>query len=110
MFHRLRTALAAWRKLTQSFTLMGAAMNGRPDIVRKVLGKGTDVNVKTKSGLTPLLAAIKHNGNAETVRVLLNGGADVTVKDENGQTALKIASKRGRVDIIELLKTAGAVS
>lgn len=113
------------KALGEFLILLGAAMRGDPDIARKVLDKGVNVNARAidmgiesfdrtdeKARIgdsdTPLLVAVKHAGNTEIVRLLLDRGADVNAKDEDGKTALMIAIERRRADIIRLLKNASA--
>jgi ankyrin repeat protein len=47
-------------------------------------------------------------GKAETVKLLLDHGAEVSARDAQGQTALDLAQARGRDDIAEHLRQAGA--
>ena len=42
------------------------------------------------------------------IQELIKGGADVNVKNKDGESALSMAKKRGRKEIVELLKKAGA--
>ena len=76
--------------------------------VRMLLSKGADVNIKTKIGFTPLMAAALY-GNVEMLVDLLKYHPDINARDSTGRTALQIA-KLGRKPeaIIPLLKKAGA--
>lgn len=111
--------------LANFFALIGAAMYGLSDVMGQMLDKGVEVNAraidmglesinrdveKATIGMsdTPLLVAVKHTGNVEIIRLLLNRGADVNAQDEEGNTAIAIATERGRLDIVKILKTAGA--
>jgi ankyrin repeat protein len=58
--------------------------------VKKLLGKGADVNEKDCGGRTALMYAAK-TGATETVKLLLENGADVNAEDKDGLTALASA-------------------
>lgn len=49
-----------------------------------------------------------HKGDAGSVKVLIAAKADVNKADNDGQTALAQAVEAGNMDIIDLLKNAGA--
>jgi ankyrin repeat protein len=80
----------------------------RVHVMQMLLGKGANVNTKSKNGMTPLMMAAS-NENTEMVEALLKQHADVTVHDAQGQTALKLAQQHKSADaIVRLLKEAGA--
>ena len=54
--------------------LIIAAKNGNAEIVRLLLEKGADVNVKTDSGKTALIHA-KNEGHTDIVEMLEKAGA-----------------------------------
>jgi ankyrin repeat protein len=83
-----------------------AAAKGHLAVVQALLDKGADVNVQDTDGFTPLRYAV-YNGHTEVVRALLDKGADVNVADKWGWTPLMIAP-RGNLDIVHLLRAAGA--
>jgi ankyrin repeat protein len=86
--------------------LMGAARGGHLDVVKALIALGADVNAKTRDGRMPVIPAVE-NGHVEVVRLLLEKGADVTNR-AIGRPALKIARKKGREEIAELLRAHGA--
>jgi ankyrin repeat protein/uncharacterized protein YecT (DUF1311 family) len=88
--------------------LLRAAEIGSVEQVKTLLAKGGDVNAKTQSGQTVLMAAAKGT-NAEIVKLLINKGADVNAKDTYGQTALSFASARNQPQIVKQLRNLGAV-
>ena len=83
--------------------LMMASANGHTEIVKLLLGKGAEVNVKnTDDGVTALFMA-SANGHTEIVKLLLDKGADVNVKNIYGITALFMASAHGHTEVAKLL-------
>lgn len=80
--------------------------------VEKLLGKGVNPNVRTRSGdgneETALMIAAR-NGYLDIVRTLVAHGASVNFRTENqGETALAIAESTGHFDIAAVLFGAGA--
>jgi ankyrin repeat protein len=94
--------------------LLLAAGNGYDEIVQLLINNGADVNAKTKNtltpygSLTPLFAAANYKGHAQTVRELLAAGADTEARDMHGETPLMAAARRGEVEIVKTLISAGA--
>jgi ankyrin repeat protein len=86
--------------------LMWAA--GAADKVRLLLENGAKVDARSGLGRTPLLIAATYAGNAEVVRLLIKNGSSVTDQDMFQETALTSASKRGDVELVEMLVEAGA--
>lgn len=84
--------------------LMVASENGHTGIVKTLLRKGADPNIKDRQqGLNALMLA-SAGGHTEIVKLLLAYGSDVNEKDSNNQaTALIGASAYGYVEIINLL-------
>jgi len=71
--------------------LMVAVSNGNIDMVRYLVLKGANINVKDKLfGDTPLMVAAS-NGNIDMVRYLVSKGADINAKDRFGKTPLNKA-------------------
>jgi len=87
--------------------LFAAAMMGKVDRTEALLAQGIDVNSKTASGRTALMAG-SFNGNVQIVKSLLSYGADVSLADNSGTTALMDALVFGNEDIVNLLIAAGA--
>ncbi len=65
-------------------------------------------SVKAYAGAYDLLRLDYTTAMVEDVQNAINNGADVNVQDEDGWTALTIAQAGGYMDIIEILKSAGA--
>jgi uncharacterized protein len=73
--------------------LLYAARNGCYDCVEALIAAGTDVNVPTPEGVTPLMMALD-NDHTDVAKLLLDRGANPHVWDWWGRTALYIAIDR----------------
>ncbi len=62
-------------------------------MIRLLLAKGADVNVKDNAGETPLHSAAM-NGSVDVTTLLLANGADVNAKDNQGRTPLEMTKGR----------------
>ena len=87
--------------------LFSAAILGKTERVKSLLADGVDVNGKTATGRTAMMAA-SFNGNVRVARILLAYGADVNLSDNLGSTALMDAVVFGSEELVKLLITAGA--
>ena len=84
-----------------------AANEGNIEAVKQHLAAGTDVNVNTNWGRTPLHSAAV-NGREEIVELLTSKGADVNAKDDNQSTPLLLATSQGDMEVARLLILKGA--
>jgi hypothetical protein len=84
-----------------------AAAFNHPEILKMILDRGADVNVKDSCGATALIDAIVHDVPAEITGILLSAGADAKVKSCEGKTAIRLAAEKGRPDIVMQLRQAG---
>jgi len=82
--------------------LFRAVANRRIRITRKIIEAGTNVNVRSRQGYTPLMIAASH-GHDEIVRMLLQKGADLTAVDAEGRNALQIAREAKRQGSVNML-------
>lgn len=85
--------------------LIAAASCGQDAVVKLLLSRGADVNVRSGSGWTALMRAC-NAGHIECARLLLAAGADPNLRNDEGYSAL------GRIagdvpELIELLKSHG---
>lgn len=87
--------------------LLGAARNGRKEVVDLLLSKGADINAKERSGKTALFLAVEF-GHKEIVQVLLDKGADINVVTGRGENAFSMAKKTGNTEIVGMLAKKGA--
>jgi ankyrin repeat protein len=74
-----------------------------------LLGRGADVNARSRTGLTPMMMAA--NGPANTpgaIALLLAAGADVNAADDDGFTALIFAAVSSGPEMVSALLSAGA--
>ena len=79
-----------------------------PARVRLLVERGANVNAKTKSGRTALMAASACQAAEESVKLLLGKGADVNAVQQTGTTALLEAAGYGGCRIARMLLSAGA--
>lgn len=84
--------------------LMMAALRGRLDWTRQLVGMGAKVR---REGWTPLHYAAS-GPNAEVVRFLLDQGADINAIAPNGASPLMMAARYGAEDSVRLLVARGA--
>ena len=95
--------------------LGGIAADENPQLVRRLIQKGADVNAFDPTGRTPLMyAAISDYLPAEQIKMLLDKGADVNAKSKHsssadtGLTALDLAMMHGKTPVVDLLLKYGA--
>ncbi|HAQ60547.1 TPA: hypothetical protein DCR49_00850 [Candidatus Delongbacteria bacterium] len=78
------------------------------EIMKLLLAKGADVNLKNKMNMTALTIAVMAN-NVNAVRLLLENNADVNVISTlNDQTPLMFAQQNKNQAIIKMLKEKGS--
>lgn len=87
--------------------LLRAAGRGHMRVVKSLIERGTDVNVKGKLGASPLIKAATNN-KLGVVKVLVENGADVNQQDHYSNTALLWATGHGRTKVVEYLVSKGA--
>ncbi|MDR1385312.1 MAG: ankyrin repeat domain-containing protein [Planctomycetaceae bacterium] len=86
-----------------------AAHNSNVDVLKYLVEKGANVNIKTDSGETPLHVAASTNSNVDVLKYLIEKGADVNAKDMMGWTPLHFAAAHNsNVDILKYLVEKGA--
>jgi len=84
-------------------------INQNIDMLRAMVAKGADVQVRDGVGSTTLMwAAYDENGRPELVEELMKIGVDPNAKNKNGETALTWALRRGYTPVVAALKKGGA--
>jgi len=79
-----------------------------PEIARRLIAAGADVNARNQRASTPLIEAAK-NGAAEVARLLVQHGADLEARDnEQHMTALEWAIQANEPEVARVLREAGA--
>jgi ankyrin repeat protein len=77
-------------------------------VVDALLGKGADLNARTKAGSSVLFVLADDHNAAEVIRSLLNRGAEPNRADVNGWTPLMVAASYGSVKNVQALLEGGA--
>jgi ankyrin repeat protein len=89
-----------------STPFMYAVLYGSPSMLKQLLAKGADVNVKNDAGATALMWAAP---SLEKTQILLAKGADVNTRSDDLHTALMVAARKpGNVAVVKLLLEHGA--
>ncbi len=76
-----------------------AVYYGRMKAAQLLIKNGANVNAKDKTGAVPL----HYVKNVEIANLLLSSGANIDARKNNGLTALHVASRYGRLKIVEWL-------
>jgi ankyrin repeat protein len=84
-----------------------ASIDSGTSTLRLLLDKGVDPNVKTLTGMTPLMAA-SARANLDAMRLLIARKADVNSRNAAGATALIAAAPTGNVEAVRMLLEKGA--
>ncbi len=87
--------------------LHAAAAQGRPEVVRKLISEGANLNGRDGNGRTPLHVAA-FQGHGPAARVLIEAGADPALLDHQRYDAVTIVSVRDDVPTLKALLAAGA--
>ncbi|KAK1636347.1 ankyrin repeat-containing domain protein, partial [Colletotrichum phormii] len=117
-----RDALNAQCGRLRRTPVQAAAACGHLYVVRNLLGKGANPNVKSAKGAdqniksakeceagSPLIAAAK-GGYKDIVDLLLQNGAEINATSADGSRGHAVceAARRGEVEVVKLLISAGA--
>ena len=77
------------------------------EIMALLLNLGSQVDVRSSEGATPLMLAVQ-SANIDTVSFLLDHGADVDALGQHGGTSLHCAAELGHLEVIKVLLDRGA--
>ena len=89
--------------------LMLAAELGRVNVLRALVAKGANVNVKNEDGYSALEVAIRHGQRAAAVCLINEApGVDIDARDGHNRTALVLAAAIGDVAVMKALVAKGA--
>ena len=80
-----------------------ASQSGDIEIAKTLIDNKANVNIKNRTGITPLMVA-SYYGKIGIVKLLLNNGADTGIISKSGKTALSIAENKEHKEIVSLLK------
>lgn len=84
-----------------------ASFKGNEEMVKMLMERGADVNLKSEVGSTALINSAR-SGNKTILEMLINNGADVNAQESDGRTALMYAAWGNRTEIFKMLLAAGA--
>ena len=87
--------------------LVSACMSDKADIVHLCMDYNRDVDVKTFTGMTPLMIACYHH-SYNAAYLLVSYGANVNAADIDGITALMYAASKSDRELMEFLLNNGA--
>jgi ankyrin repeat protein len=94
--------------------LIRAAHRGYPEIVKRLIEAGVELDHVNRLGWTALMEAIVLGDGSEpyveTVRLLVDAGADASLPDAHGLTPLSHAEAAGQAEIASILRQAEAAS
>ena len=73
-------------------------------MAQELIGRGANVNVVDKMGMTPLLwAASMDFGDPAMIELLLKSGAKADARNKDGLTGRELARKYGHTQVIAAL-------
>jgi ankyrin repeat protein len=87
--------------------LRAAALGGHEDLVRSLIARGADVNLRCKDRGKSLLHLALESRNRMIFKTLLVAGADMNTEISNQQHILVAVCKHGDTTLVELLLASG---
>ena len=87
---------------------MLASWCGKVDAVKVLLSAGADRTIKDAIGDTWIHYAVRGDCSKDILQCVIDQGADVNATNMENATSLMLASKKGNVDAMNMLLSAGA--
>jgi len=84
------------------------ASYGYTPVLKLLIEKGVDVNVKHGAGGRSPLHDAALNGRLDIVKLLVENGADIHAEDKNGYTPIINAAQRRKAEVVDYLMQKGA--
>ncbi|MFH0821227.1 MAG: ankyrin repeat domain-containing protein [Pseudomonadota bacterium] len=84
-----------------------AATHGEDNEIRRLLDRGTEIDLENREGWTPLMEAACC-GHTSVVGLLLDRGAEIDHQNRSGRTALMFTAAAGHASVVKLLLARGA--
>lgn len=78
-------------KLFQLSAMSWGALHGQAEVVQLLIENGTEVDIRSGDGTTPLHSAA-FLGRADVVKLLLDNGADLKARNNDGATPIDVLS------------------
>jgi len=91
-------------------TLLMLAADGDLSLVKFLVSRGADVNLRDDEGHTALMKAVMsfNESNLSNVKYLIARRADINAANNKGETALMMAVKKGNADMVKVLMASGS--
>ncbi len=93
----------------QEAPMHAAASAGHANILSVLIGRGADMDCRSRADLTPLHRA-SWNGRLEAGKCLIDHGADCNAQSSPGNSVLLYAASRGHVEFARMLLERGALA
>ncbi len=88
--------------------IMFASRAGHTEIVKLLIDAKANLDIQGRyAGTTALMWAAQY-GSLDIVKLLIEAKANINLKNNSEQTALTLANENGNMEIVNILKKAGA--
>ena len=81
-----------------------AIYNNDPNVIKALINAGAEIDRIDSTGETPLFYTIFNDVNPDIIKELVKAGANINHKNLNNETPITLAQKKGKKDIVALLK------
>ena len=86
--------------------MIHAAGTGNVECLKELIAAGSEINIQSKHGDTPLIFAA-HRGHVECLTELITAGGEINKENKDGNTALILAACHGHDESLKELISAG---